>query len=172
MVNWDTAVGEKLLRRELHGRWGGGRYGGVEPSLKAESVFLFTNPKAGAAFGYNYDGWHADGTFHYTGDGQEATSCYGPAATSPSWMRRRLAVRCDYSGVKESRPPISVPSPWQTRTTTAQMHPTRTVSCAQCSCSGCLLSGRLPKSLSMSHPRTSRTQKSSLSRPTTSGPML
>lgn len=71
MVDWDIQVGEKLLRRQLHDRWGGGRYGGMEPSVKAQSVFLFNNPRVGAAFGYNYDGWHEDGTFHYTGDGQE-----------------------------------------------------------------------------------------------------
>jgi hypothetical protein len=71
MVDWDIAVGEELLRRELHDRWGGGRYGGMEPSVKAESVFLLSKPAVGEAFGYNYDGWHADGTFHYTGDGQE-----------------------------------------------------------------------------------------------------
>lgn len=67
---WDIEIGETLLRKELHDRWGGGRYGGMEPSVKAESVFLFTNPSAGEAFGYKYDGWHADGLLHYTGDGQ------------------------------------------------------------------------------------------------------
>lgn len=70
MVAWDIAVGETLARRELHDRWGGGRYGGMEPSVKAESVFLFTNKFVGETFGYKYDGWHDDGTFHYTGDGQ------------------------------------------------------------------------------------------------------
>ena len=70
MVAWDIEVGETLLRKELHDRWGGGPYGGMEPSVKAESVFLFSNPKAGRAFGYKYDGWHADGMLHYTGDGQ------------------------------------------------------------------------------------------------------
>ncbi|WP_194288569.1 hypothetical protein [Ornithinicoccus halotolerans] len=38
--------------------------------MKAQSVFLFTNPSAGEAFGYKYDGWHLDGSLHYTGDGQ------------------------------------------------------------------------------------------------------
>lgn len=70
MADWDIEVGETLLRKELHDRWGGGRYGGMEPSIKAESVFLFSNPSAGEAFGYKYDGWHADGALHYTGDGQ------------------------------------------------------------------------------------------------------
>lgn len=70
MVNWDIAVGEAILRRELHDRWGGGRYGGMEPAVKAESVFLFSNKSVGESFGYKYDGWHEDDTFHYTGDGQ------------------------------------------------------------------------------------------------------
>jgi hypothetical protein len=43
----------------------------MEPAVKANSVFLFSNPSVGETFGYNYDGWHNDGTFHYTGDGQE-----------------------------------------------------------------------------------------------------
>jgi hypothetical protein len=42
----------------------------MEPAVKAESVFLFSSPNAGEAFGYKYDGWHHEGTFHYTGDGQ------------------------------------------------------------------------------------------------------
>lgn len=70
MAAFDVELGTTMLRRELHDRWGGGRYGGMEPAVKAESVFLFTQPGAGEAFGYKYDGWHADGTFHYTGDGQ------------------------------------------------------------------------------------------------------
>ncbi|MGI8578876.1 MAG: hypothetical protein ACR2KG_13400 [Nocardioidaceae bacterium] len=70
MAEWDILIGTKLPRKELHDRWGGGRYGGMEPAVEAESVFLFSNPSVGRAFGYNYDGWHDDGTFHYTGDGQ------------------------------------------------------------------------------------------------------
>lgn len=70
MADWDIDRDQTLLRKELHDRWGGGRFGGMEPSVKAHSVFLFTNPSKGEAFGYNYDGWQPDGTFHYTGDGQ------------------------------------------------------------------------------------------------------
>lgn len=72
MTDWDIAVGETLLRSELHDRWGGGRYGGMEPAVRANSVFLFSNPSVGAVYGYKYDGWHRDGTYHYTGDGQVA----------------------------------------------------------------------------------------------------
>lgn len=70
MGDWDIEVGEPLFRKELHDRWGGGRYGGMEPAVKAESVFLFGSPLAGGVFGYKYDDWHADGAFHYTGGGQ------------------------------------------------------------------------------------------------------
>lgn len=67
---WDITVGQTLLRSELHDRWGGARRGGMEPAPRARSVFLFTKPSVGAAYGYRYDGWHSDGLFHYTGDGQ------------------------------------------------------------------------------------------------------
>ena len=70
MSTWDIAVGETLVRRDLHLRWGGAWYGGMEPAPKAKSVFLFTEPQAGKSYGYQYDGFDSDGTFHYTGDGQ------------------------------------------------------------------------------------------------------
>ncbi len=71
MPECDVQIGTTLLHRELHDRWGGSRFGGMEPAVKARSVFLFTKPGVGENFGYNYDGWHPDATFHYTGDGQE-----------------------------------------------------------------------------------------------------
>ncbi|MDQ3055382.1 MAG: hypothetical protein M3R66_16680 [Actinomycetota bacterium] len=71
MADRDLAVGTTILRRELRERWGGGRYGGMEPAVEANSVFLFSQPSVGKTFGYVYDGWRSDGTFHYTGDGQE-----------------------------------------------------------------------------------------------------
>ncbi len=73
MSDWDIEIGETLPRRELHARHGGAWYGGMEPAVASNSVFLFTNPSQGEAFGYKYDGWQPDGTFHYTGDGQVGT---------------------------------------------------------------------------------------------------
>ncbi len=73
MSDWDVEIGETLPRRELHARHGGAWYGGMEPAVASNSVFLFTNPSQGEAFGYKYDGWQPDGTFHYTGDGQVGT---------------------------------------------------------------------------------------------------
>ena len=42
----------------------------MEPSSTTPNVLLFTSRSAGEQFGYNFDGWHPDGTFHYTGEGQ------------------------------------------------------------------------------------------------------
>lgn len=60
MAGFDLEPGATLPRKQLHDVWGHGRYGGMEPAVKAESVFLFTNPKTGGRFGYRYDGWHGD----------------------------------------------------------------------------------------------------------------
>jgi hypothetical protein len=62
--------GDRILRRELHETFGGGRQGGMEPSGKTANVFLFTDEKTGRRNGYTHDGWHSDGTFHYTGEGR------------------------------------------------------------------------------------------------------
>jgi hypothetical protein len=40
----------------------------MEPSAKSPNVLLFTS-SAGQKYGYVFDGWHPDGTFHYTGEG-------------------------------------------------------------------------------------------------------
>jgi hypothetical protein len=67
---WDLRPGDKLNRAERMARFGGGRQGGIEPSTRTPNVFVYSDPKAGAAFGYHYDGWNADGTvFLYTGEG-------------------------------------------------------------------------------------------------------
>ena len=67
---WDIEVGETIRRTELHKIYGGGQRGGMEPSGKTPNVLLFTSPAAGEQFGYKFDGWHEDGTFHFTGEGQ------------------------------------------------------------------------------------------------------
>ncbi len=66
---WDIAVGEEIKRTELHDRFGGGRFGGIEPSAKTPNVLLFTSAY-GSEFGYNFDEELEDGSFLYTGDGQ------------------------------------------------------------------------------------------------------
>jgi len=67
---WTLEPGESINRTELHDQFGGGRRGGMEPSASSPNMFLFSSAAAGAEFGYDFDGWHSDGTFHYTGEGQ------------------------------------------------------------------------------------------------------
>ncbi|GAA2368232.1 restriction endonuclease [Streptomyces sparsogenes] len=64
---WDITPGEELRRTEVHARYKGNRQAGIAPT-KTE-VFLFSNPSRGRKVGY-FDGWGADGCYHYTGEGQ------------------------------------------------------------------------------------------------------
>jgi hypothetical protein len=68
---WTVVVGDTLGRRARLADYGGGLYGGIEPSSRSPNVFLYSDPRRGMAYGYNYDGWSADGTvFLYTGEGR------------------------------------------------------------------------------------------------------
>jgi hypothetical protein len=91
---WDLKPGDKLNRDERMVRFGGGRQGGIEPSARTPNVFVYSDPKAGATFGYHYDGWNADGTvFLYTGEGgsgeQQLTSGNKANAGTPSGCSSR-----------------------------------------------------------------------------------
>jgi hypothetical protein len=68
--DWSLPVGGTLSRRDRMRRYGGGLYGGIEPSRKTPNIFLYSDPAAGHAYGYHYDGWTPDGSvFLYTGEG-------------------------------------------------------------------------------------------------------
>ena len=60
--------GHKMLRKELHKKYGGSGQGGIS-STKSGYIFLFSDPDVGEEFGYR-DGWK-DGVFYYYGQGQE-----------------------------------------------------------------------------------------------------
>lgn len=60
--------GQLYRRRDLHEQYGGQRQGGISTPAKKPIVFLFTGD-IGEKYGYR-DGWNADGSFHYTGEGQ------------------------------------------------------------------------------------------------------
>ncbi len=52
-------------------KYGGAKYGGIEPSGTTPNVFIYSDPDRGEAFGYNFDGWNEDRTvFLYTGEGR------------------------------------------------------------------------------------------------------
>ena len=68
---WEIKIGTEIKRSELHGIYGGGKYGGIEPSAQTPNILIFTNPYKKSNFGYNFDEELEDGTFLYTGDGQK-----------------------------------------------------------------------------------------------------
>jgi len=70
-VNWEIKVGEEVKRKELHATYGGAGWGGIEPSAKTPNVLIFTYPNRIDEHGYNFDEELEDGSFKYTGDGQE-----------------------------------------------------------------------------------------------------
>jgi hypothetical protein len=67
--DWDLQPGSTIKRADLHAKVGGREQGGIGPSSKTPNVLIFSDPRAGEEHGY-YDGWQADGCFHYTGEGQ------------------------------------------------------------------------------------------------------
>ncbi|EXU66957.1 hypothetical protein Z951_17590 [Streptomyces sp. PRh5] len=65
----DITPGEKRKRTAIQDVYGGSRQGGIAHSRKSPNVLLFSNPGRGHQVGY-FDGWGADGCYHYTGEGQ------------------------------------------------------------------------------------------------------
>lgn len=65
----DFIIGASYKRIEIHDAWGGQRQGGISTPKDHPVIFLFIADR-GSEFGYQ-DGWHEDGFFHYSGEGQE-----------------------------------------------------------------------------------------------------
>ncbi|WP_399942843.1 hypothetical protein ACGH52_26305 [Streptomyces sp. BBFR25] len=72
---WHLRPGDMIRRVELHDRYGGSRQGGICKSARTDNVLIFTDPKTGHQHGY-FDEWAEDGSFHYTGDGQEGPQTF------------------------------------------------------------------------------------------------
>src|SRR3954454_2064525 len=69
LAMWDLGLGQAILRKDLHQRFGGQWQGGISPSAQTPNVFIFYDPETGEQHGY-YENWQADGCLHYTGEGQ------------------------------------------------------------------------------------------------------
>jgi hypothetical protein len=68
---WTTPTGTRGTKSDFAALYGGGTLGGIQPSSTSKNVLLYSDPAVGTAFGYNFDGWTADGeTYSYTGEGQ------------------------------------------------------------------------------------------------------
>lgn len=61
--------GDELPRREVHNQYGGSRQSGMTRAARTDNLLLFSST-SGLRYGYDFDGWKADGAFHYTGEGQ------------------------------------------------------------------------------------------------------
>src|ERR1700676_4205925 len=66
---WALQPGDAIERKVLQARYGGGQQGGGGPARGSPKGLIFSEPAAGEPHGY-FDGWRADGCFHYTGEGQ------------------------------------------------------------------------------------------------------
>lgn len=88
---WDIEPGTELRRTELHARYGGNRQSGIAPIAGSSNILIFTGD-GGGQYGYTYDGWHEDGTYHYTGEGQAGPQDFvrGNKALSTPGRRVRL----------------------------------------------------------------------------------
>ncbi|MFI1018015.1 restriction endonuclease [Streptomyces sp. NPDC020965] len=69
MDEWALGEGQRFKRVDVHKIYGGRRQGGIGPSRVSANVLLFTDPAKGRQHGY-FDGWGADGCYHYAGEGQ------------------------------------------------------------------------------------------------------
>ena len=60
--------GKSYRRGDLHDEYGGQQQGGISTPASQPVIFTFTGEQ-GEQYGYR-DGFRADGTFWYTGEGQ------------------------------------------------------------------------------------------------------
>jgi hypothetical protein len=68
---WDVQPGAELIRKEIHDRFGGPRFGGIAPT-KTGNVLVYSDPDKASKHGYDFDGWDATRqVFYYTGEGGE-----------------------------------------------------------------------------------------------------
>ena len=68
---WNIEPGSIVTRSEIHERFGGALYGGIQPSAQTPNIFVYSDPETSADI-YPYDGWSDDqSVFLYTGEGRQ-----------------------------------------------------------------------------------------------------
>ena len=68
---WNIEVNETRKRSEIQDTYGGQRYGGIATPTGSDNILIFTDPTAGAEYGYDkHEGQGPDGTYYFTGAGQ------------------------------------------------------------------------------------------------------
>lgn len=70
--DWVYDEGDITLRKTVAARYGGSTQGGIQPSAATPNIFLYSDPEAGRANGYDFDKWDDTNPnlFHYTGEGR------------------------------------------------------------------------------------------------------
>ena len=111
---WVTPVGAAGTKKEFAKLYGGSTMGGIQPSKQTNNILIYSDPSIGTTYGYNFDGWSADGnTFSYTGEGrrgpQTLTGGNGAILHHQSRSRAlRLFVADGYVGKSRSKKRIYV----------------------------------------------------------------
>jgi hypothetical protein len=69
---WTIAIGQVTTRAEIHAKYGGATFGGIEPTASTPNVMIYSDPSEGEQYGYQFDGWvdGEPGVFTYTGEGR------------------------------------------------------------------------------------------------------
>jgi hypothetical protein len=69
--DWLLEPGDTVRRRLIHDAYGGQQQGGISTPRGQKDIFIFTDPEAGARYGYDkFEGLREDGSYSYTGEGQ------------------------------------------------------------------------------------------------------
>ncbi len=79
---WALEIGDVVRRRAIHEAYGGQQQGGISTPRATSDVLIFTDPEAGARYGYDeFEGLREDGSYAYTGEGQRGHQLHGAGAT-------------------------------------------------------------------------------------------
>jgi hypothetical protein len=73
-MSCEIREGDELTRQEVHRGYGGQEQGGISTPRSSLNILLFAT-KGGQQYGYQ-DGPHSDGSFTYTGEGQEGDQLF------------------------------------------------------------------------------------------------
>lgn len=70
--DWTIIPGQRIVRRNLHDKYGGVRQGGISPSSATANIFLFFDRDQAKSHGYTIDDWDTqdDAIFEYSAEGQ------------------------------------------------------------------------------------------------------
>ncbi|GAB3692659.1 KAP family P-loop NTPase fold protein [Saccharopolyspora tripterygii] len=93
---WNIEPGAELRRTELHAQYGGNRQSGIAPIADSPNILIFTGG-GGGQYGYTYDGWHEDGTYHYTGEGQTGDQTFARGNNALATPGRKVRLFRDGS---------------------------------------------------------------------------